>query len=68
MIPLCNRFQGSFIGRRYESSARFPFAEKVFLIDLAGRMGYWIDLDSAYITYKNEYIESVWWAIKTVST
>ena len=28
------------------------------------RMGYWVDLKDAYVTYKNEYIESVWWAIK----
>jgi isoleucyl-tRNA synthetase len=28
------------------------------------RMGYWIDLKSAYITLTNEYIESVWWALK----
>lgn len=27
------------------------------------RMGYWVDLDSAYITCTNEYIESVWWAL-----
>jgi isoleucyl-tRNA synthetase len=32
---------------------------------LTDRMGYWLDLDNAYITYKNDYIESVWWAIKT---
>ena len=30
------------------------------------RMGYWVDLGSAYITLKNEYIESVWWALKTL--
>lgn len=30
------------------------------------RMGYWIDLDDAYITCTNEYIESVWWALKTL--
>lgn len=30
------------------------------------RMGYWIDLDSAYVTCTNEYIESVWWALKTM--
>lgn len=30
------------------------------------RMGYWIDLNSAYITLRNEYIESVWWALKTL--
>ncbi|MFC1992000.1 isoleucine--tRNA ligase [Chloroflexota bacterium] len=28
------------------------------------RIAYWVDLDNAYITMKNEYIESVWWAIK----
>lgn len=30
------------------------------------RVGYWLDLDDAYLTYKNEYIESVWWALKTL--
>jgi len=29
-------------------------------------MGYWIDLNSAYVTLTNEYIESVWWALKTL--
>ncbi len=24
------------------------------------RLGYWVDLDSAYVTFRNEYIESVW--------
>jgi isoleucyl-tRNA synthetase len=28
------------------------------------RMGYWIDLTNAYITYKNEYIESLWYLFK----
>jgi len=28
------------------------------------RVAYWIDLENAYITLKNEYIESCWWAIK----
>ena len=27
------------------------------------RVGYWIDLEDAYFTYTNEYIESVWWAL-----
>jgi isoleucyl-tRNA synthetase len=30
---------------------------------LTRRMGYWLDLDSAYITCTNNYIESVWWAL-----
>ncbi|OGN95775.1 MAG: isoleucine--tRNA ligase [Chloroflexi bacterium RBG_13_51_18] len=32
--------------------------------DVFRRVGYWIDFDNAYITLKNEYIESCWWAIK----
>jgi len=31
---------------------------------LTERMGYWINLQDAYITCTNEYIESVWWALK----
>ena len=30
------------------------------------RMGYWIDLNSAYVTLTNDYIESVWWALKSL--
>ncbi len=32
--------------------------------DVTERIGFWIDLDNAYVTMKNEYIETVWWAIK----
>lgn len=32
--------------------------------DLTRRMGYWLDMDRAYITCTNEYIESLWWALK----
>ena len=28
------------------------------------KLGYWIDLESPYITLTNEYIESVWWSLK----
>lgn len=31
---------------------------------LTQRMGYWVDLENPYITFKNDYIESVWWAFK----
>ena len=27
------------------------------------RVGYWLDMDGAYLTYTNTYIESVWWAL-----
>ncbi len=32
---------------------------------LTHRMGYWVDISTAYITCTNNYIESVWWALKT---
>lgn len=32
--------------------------------DLTNRMGYWVDLEDPYITFENDYIESVWWAFK----
>ena len=30
------------------------------------RMGFWIDLENAYVTYTDAYIESVWWALKSM--
>jgi isoleucyl-tRNA synthetase len=32
--------------------------------DMSERVGYWIDMDNPYVTYHNDYIESVWWALK----
>src|SRR5688572_7156295 len=31
--------------------------------ELTRKMGYWVDLNDPYITYKNEYIETVWWLL-----
>ncbi len=33
---------------------------------LTERMGYWVDMEHPYITCTNDYIESVWWALKTI--
>ena len=32
--------------------------------DLTHKMGYWVDMKAPYITYKNSYIESLWWLLK----
>lgn len=32
--------------------------------DLTEKMGYWVDLDNPYVTYENEYIETLWWILK----
>jgi len=33
---------------------------------LSERIGYWLDYDDPYVTYSNDYVESVWWALKTL--
>ena len=33
---------------------------------LSARMGYWLDYQHPYVTYSNDYVESVWWALKTL--
>lgn len=33
---------------------------------LSERIGYWLDYSDPYITYTNNYVESVWWALKTL--
>ncbi|HEX2978919.1 MAG TPA: isoleucine--tRNA ligase, partial [Anaerolineaceae bacterium] len=33
---------------------------------LTDRIAYWTDLEKAYVTYKNSYIESVWWILKSL--
>jgi isoleucyl-tRNA synthetase len=32
--------------------------------DLTRKMGYWVDLTSPYITFENNYIESLWWCLQ----
>jgi isoleucyl-tRNA synthetase len=32
------------------------------------KMGYWVDLDNPYITFENNYIESLWWILKQLYT
>ena len=34
--------------------------------DMSDRVGYWMDMDDPYVTYHDSYIESEWWALKTI--
>ena len=34
--------------------------------ELSARMAYWLDYAHPYVTYSNEYVESVWWALATL--
>src|SRR5881394_178042 len=36
--------------------------------DLTVKMGYWVDLNDPYITFTNEYIETLWWLLKQLYT
>ncbi len=33
---------------------------------LTEQMGYWVDMEDPYVTYKSKYIESVWWLLKQI--
>jgi len=33
---------------------------------LSKRIGYWLDYANPYVTYSHDYVESVWWALKTL--
>ncbi len=35
--------------------------------ELTTRIGYWVDLEHPYVTYENNYIESVWWLLKRLA-
>ncbi|MFH2063138.1 MAG: class I tRNA ligase family protein [bacterium] len=35
--------------------------------DLTRRIGFWVDMDDEYVTYSNDYVESLWWILKEVS-
>lgn len=32
--------------------------------DITKKMGYWVDLNDPYVTYHNEYIETLWWLLQ----
>jgi isoleucyl-tRNA synthetase len=36
--------------------------------ELTVKMGYWVDLNDPYITFTNEYIETLWWLLKQLYT
>lgn len=33
---------------------------------LTERLGFWVNLEDAYVTYHQSYVESVWWSLKTL--
>ena len=52
---------------KYNAACRDSvFTYKDIWEKMTTRMGYWVNLNDAYVTCTNEYIESVWWALKSM--
>lgn len=34
--------------------------------EMSARVGFWADMENPYVTYHNDYIESVWWALRQI--
>ena len=35
--------------------------------DMSERVAYWLDMENPYVTYHDDYIESVWWSLKQIA-
>jgi isoleucyl-tRNA synthetase len=52
------------IGKFNQKCKESVFNYKKEWDDLTKRIGFWLDLDNPYITFQNDYIETVWWILK----
>ncbi len=52
------------IGKFNQQCKESVFNYKKEWDDLTKRIGFWLDLDHPYITFQNDYIETVWWILK----
>ena len=34
---------------------------------MSDRVGFWVDMEHPYVTYHDDYIESVWWSLKQLA-
>ncbi|MDQ7794975.1 MAG: isoleucine--tRNA ligase [bacterium] len=54
------------VERFVEACKKSVFAYEREWVRLTERIGFWLDMDDAYVTFHNSYIESVWWALKEI--
>jgi isoleucyl-tRNA synthetase len=52
------------IGKFNEECKKSTLKYEKAWVENTKRIGFWLDMDNPYITFKNEYIESVWWSLK----
>ena len=54
------------VARFNELSRESVFRYRADWERLSERIAYWLDYDDAYVTYTHDYVESVWWALRTL--
>ncbi len=54
------------VERFVEECKKSVFTYEREWVRLTERIGFWLDLDNAYVTYHQDYMESVWWALKEI--
>ncbi|HEV8538565.1 MAG TPA: isoleucine--tRNA ligase, partial [Bacteroidota bacterium] len=52
------------VARFNEECKKSVWKYKVEWESMTERMGYWVDMNDPYVTFENNYIESIWWALK----
>ena len=52
------------LARFNEECKKSVWKYKIDWEEMTRLMGYWVDLDDPYVTFQNNYIESIWWALK----
>jgi len=52
------------VGKFNDECRRSVWKYKTDWEQMTERMGYWVDLAHPYVTFENEYIESVWWSLR----
>ncbi|HSW09913.1 MAG TPA: isoleucine--tRNA ligase [Bacillota bacterium] len=54
------------VERFIEECKKSVFTYEREWVRLTERIGFWLDLENAYVTYHQDYMESVWWALKEI--
>ena len=55
------------IGATIEKCKESVWKYKSMWEQFSARVGFWADMEHPYVTYENDYIESIWWALKKCS-
>ncbi len=58
------QIEGYGVGKFIEECKKSVWKYKEEWERMSERVGFWADMEDPYVTYENDYIESVWWSIK----